>query len=64
MSLAVVAPIRSRPLLESPQDIVAFEQDLLSEFVLGSVVKCHAHIRSDASVTAASYDSAVLSYRV
>ncbi|MER6774514.1 hypothetical protein ABT389_32830, partial [Streptomyces bacillaris] len=31
---------------------------------LGSVVKCHAHIRSDASVTAASYDSAVLSYRV
>lgn len=34
MSLAVVAPIRSRPLLQSPQDIADFEQDLLSEFVL------------------------------
>ncbi|MBC9731408.1 hypothetical protein H8R17_44385 [Streptomyces sp. TRM68367] len=29
-----MAPIRSRPLLESPQDIADFEQDLLSEFVL------------------------------
>ncbi|WP_256975062.1 hypothetical protein [Streptomyces sp. CS159] len=28
---------------------------------LGSVVKCHAHIRSDARVIAASYDWAVLS---
>ncbi|MFE5374063.1 hypothetical protein [Streptomyces mirabilis] len=34
MSLAVVAPIRSRPLLQSHQDIADFEQDLLSEFVL------------------------------
>ncbi|SEG80928.1 hypothetical protein SAMN05216223_112127 [Actinacidiphila yanglinensis] len=34
MSLAVVAPIRPRPLLQSPQDVTDFEQDLLSEFVL------------------------------
>ncbi|MFG2987978.1 hypothetical protein ACGFZK_01435 [Streptomyces sp. NPDC048257] len=34
MTLAVVAPIRSKPLLQSPQDIADFEQDLLSEFVL------------------------------
>ncbi|MFD5558809.1 hypothetical protein ACFWIA_33890 [Streptomyces sp. NPDC127068] len=34
MPLAAVASIRSRPLLELPQDIADFEQDLLSEFVL------------------------------
>ncbi|QHC30503.1 hypothetical protein [Streptomyces sp. HF10] len=32
----------------------AFFDGLHTEFALGSVVKCHAHIRSEARVTAAS----------